>query len=103
MTTGEEKQLALQGYEGGEITYISNRYWTYESDAENNFNYLVVGAFQNGEYKVYMYETVGGEPTPGQVPARVLEGEGRAIKLHFNSPAMDLDNAEAASYYPCSF
>lgn len=103
VTTGEEKQLALQGYEGGEITYISNRYWTYESDAENNFNYLVVGAFQNGEYKVYMYETVGGEPTPGQAPARVLEGEGRAIKLHFNSPAMDLDNAEAASYYPCSF
>ena len=34
---------------------------------------------------------------------QVLEGEGRAIKLHFNSPAMDLDNAEAASYYPCSF
>ena len=50
-----------------------------------------------------MYETVGGEPTPGIAPARILEGEGKAIKVHFNSPMMDLDNLEAAYDYPCSF
>jgi hypothetical protein len=103
VTNGEEKKLELQGFGGGEITYISNRYWTYADDAENNFNYLAVGTYQNGEYKIYMYETVGGEPTPGKAPARILEGEGKAIKVHFNSPMMDLDNLDASYYYPCSF
>lgn len=102
-TTGEEKQLTLQGFEGGEITYISNRYWTYEDDEENNFNYLVVGAYKDGEYQLYMYDMTGGEPTPGKDPARILKGEGKAVKVHFNSPKMDVDNYEIADYYPYSY
>lgn len=99
-----EQALTLQGFEGGEITYIGNRYWTQEgvSDA---FDYFVVATHQNGRYKVYMYNTVGG--VPNGAPVRTLEGEGKVVKIHYNSSFMCNGTAggnEAdADYYPCSF
>lgn len=95
-----ETLVSLQGFEGGEITYISNRYWQGQSDKANNFNYLAVGAYKDGQYAIYLYDIIGG--IPNGAPKKVLRGEGKAVKLHFVSPNMG-DNATAGSSYPLSF
>ena len=98
---GIESELPINGLGDGEITYLSNRYWTYEDDKENNFNYLAVGVHKDGKYQIYLYNSIGGKPDGA--PVRVLEGEGKACKMHFNSPAMDAGNPYVSSDYPCSF
>ncbi|MDE7074435.1 MAG: hypothetical protein K2O69_05205 [Odoribacter sp.] len=95
-----ETLVTLDGFEGGEITYISNRYWKSKGDTENNFNHLAVGTYQSGEYCVYLYNMLGG--IPQGKPVRVLRGEGKAVKMQFLSPKMSA-NSEDASYYPVSF
>lgn len=95
-----ETPITLQGFEGGEITYISNRYWTGTNDKDNNFNHLAVGAYKDGQYAIYLYDMIGG--IPSGAPKRVLKGEGKAMKLHFVSPNMG-DNSSAGGSYPISY
>lgn len=95
-----ETELNLSGFEGGEVTYISNRYWLSNQDEDNNFDYLAIGTYVNGRYKIYLYHTIGGIPN-GQ-PERILEGEGKVLKMHFLSPFMG-SNDSAVKSYPCHF
>lgn len=73
---------------GEEITYISNRYWTGDTDADDNFDYLVFATHKDGKYKVYLYEILGGKPY-GK-PVRVLEGEGKVVKMHYVDHSMTM-------------
>jgi len=86
MTTGEE------------ITYISNRYWSGSDNADKNFDYLVFATHKDGKYKVYLYEILGGKPY-GK-PVRVLEGEGKVVKMHYVDPSMSMVSYD---YFPNSF
>ena len=95
-----ESELDLAGFGGGEVTYISNRYWLSDDDKDHNFDYLAIGTHAAGKYRIYLYRTVGGVPT-GQ-PVKILEGEGKALKMHFLSPFME-SNDKAIGSYPCHF
>lgn len=96
-----EKMLKPEGFVAGEeITYISNRFWENTKDVENNFNYLVIGTYSNGGYKLYMYNTLGGLPVG--TPVKVLEGHGKVTKVQFSSNKMS-DNTVDASKYPATF
>lgn len=93
-----EELLTPQGMANDEeITYITNKYWTAKNDLENNFNHLMIATYKGGNYKVYMYDMLGGK-TKG-APIKVLSGKGRVSKLQFVSPMM---NGESAPYYPLS-
>lgn len=82
-----EEPLSPQGLATDEeITYLSNSYWTATDDAENNFDYLVIGTYKAGKYKVYLYNTVSGKPYGD--PVRILEGEGKVVKMRFSSSLM---------------
>lgn len=95
-----ESELDLAGFGGGEVTYISNRYWLSDDDKDHNFDYLAIGTHTAGKYRIYLYRTVGGIPT-GQ-PVKILEGEGKVLKMHFLSPYMG-SNDKAIRSYPCHF
>lgn len=95
-----ESRLNLEGFDGGEITYISNRYWLNETDKGYTFDYLVVGTYKDGKYHIYMYNTVGG--IPSGKPVQILEGVGKVVKVHYNSPYMT-SNAGDTPNYPVSF
>lgn len=94
-----EEKIKPQGLpDDEEITYLSNRYWEQADDKDNNFNYLVIGTSKNGQYKVYMYNMLGGKPIGESV--RTLKGEGKVVKLQYTSSKM---NGGSANYYPSSF
>lgn len=94
-----EEKLTPEGLDSSEeITYIYNYYWTQSDDSDNNFDYLVIGTCKNGHYKVYMYETLGGK-TYGK-PKRVMEGEGKVVKMRFVSSRM---TGESVGSFPGSF
>lgn len=75
-----------------EITYIGNRYWVNMQDnsgnKEGNFDYLAFATYKNGKYKVYLYEILGGKPY-GE-PVRILEGEGKVVKIQYLDFDMNL-------------
>lgn len=73
-----------------EITYLSNRFWTQEDDAGNTFNYLAIGTYKDGNYKVYLYNTLGGEPQGG--PQQILKGKGKVVMMQYMSPKMVQDS-----------
>lgn len=59
----EESPLNPEGLPADEtITYLEHKYWSQTNDAEHNFNYLMIGTYKSGNYKVYMYEMLGGKP-----------------------------------------
>lgn len=47
---------------------------------------------------MYLYEILGGKPY-GK-PVRVLEGEGKVVKMHYVDPSMSM---VSYSYFPSSF
>lgn len=95
----KEELISPQEFESGEeITYLCNYYWTQTDDVDNNFNYLVIGTYKAGKYKVYFYETLGGKPY-GK-PVRILKGDGKVVKMRFASSKM---NGESGDCYPGSF
>lgn len=95
-----ETELRPEGLPGDEeITYVSNRYWTSSLDPENNFDYLVIGTYKEGQYKIYMYNMLGGEPMGA--PQKILKGKGKVVKLQYTSSKMGL-RADATDY-PISF
>ena len=73
---------------GEEITYIKNYYWTEDTDEKDNFNYLVFATYQNGKYKIYMYDILGGKPNGS--PVRILEGEGKVVSMRFIDKSMKM-------------
>ena len=75
-----------------------NRYWSGSDNADKNFDYLVFATRKDGKYKVYLYEILGGKPY-GK-PVRVLEGEGKVVKMHYVDPSMSM---VSYSYFPNSF
>lgn len=92
----EESPMYPEGFPTDEtITYLEHKYWSQTNDAENNFNYLMIGTYKNGNYKVYMYEMLGGKPI-GK-PKRIIEGKGKVIDLQYVSPKM---RGSSRSYYP---
>lgn len=79
-----EQEYRLKGLPAGtEISYISNQYFYINDDSfrDAEFDYLVVGAQDGNRYKLYMYETLGGQPN-GE-PVKVIEGEGKFKSIRF--------------------
>lgn len=67
-----EKLLAPEGFDTNvEITMLTHKNGAGE--------YLVIGTYKSGRYKVYMYKMAGGEPTGP--PEVVAEGEGRVVDV----------------------
>ena len=93
-----EEVLSPEGFDGGEITYLGNRYWTQTNDNTHNFNYMVIATYKNNKYKVYMYETLGGK-TYGK-PKYVFEGDGKIVGVQYVSPYM---NMQSGKFFPLSF
>ena len=86
-----EEPLSLTDMVSGEeITYISNRYWMGDAVEDNNFDYLAIATHKDGKYKVYLYEILGGKPY-GK-PVRILEGEGKIVKMHYVHPSMTMNS-----------
>jgi len=83
--SGEESELNLQGFGAGEtITYIKNMYWTGAAAESDRFNYLAIGTQVGGNYKIYLYNLIAGEPIGS--PANILQGEGKAVKMQYITP-----------------
>ena len=82
-TPGFEEPLTLEGLGAGEqITYIKNMYYN-GTPADSRFNYLAVGTYSNGNYKVYLYTLTAGYPVGA--PVRIMQGEGKVLKMHLSS------------------
>lgn len=76
------------------ITYISNRFYKL---AIPNFDYLTIATYKNGNYKVYMYNMVGGLPNGAAV--RTTSGEGKVKETHFLGTTYDYSSAMFGSFY----
>ncbi|MEG2555437.1 MAG: PKD-like family lipoprotein [Odoribacter sp.] len=94
-----EEMLTPVGLGSGEtITYLSNRYWKQGDDKDHLFNYLAIGTYKDGKYKVYLYNMLGGKTDGAAV--QVLEGTGKVVKMQYVSPNF---NGDSFSYFPGSF
>ncbi len=84
-----EKELSFVGLPADEqITFISNR--TYSSYIDQ-FDYLIVGTQTGTAYRLYFYNTIGGEPDGA--PAFTISGTGRLKSLSYVDPnAMDMSD-----------
>ena len=81
---------------GEEITYVSNRYW--KGGTEADFDYLAIATHKDGKYKVYLYNILGGKPSG--TPVRILEGDGKVVKMNYVDHSMDMNSFR---YFPGSF
>ena len=75
-----EFEMSLTGFAAdGEITYISNRH---SSFATPSFDYFTIATYHNdGTYKLYMYEMVGGLPYGD--PVITTSGTGKVKEVHY--------------------
>ncbi|WP_437918096.1 PKD-like family lipoprotein [Sphingobacterium sp. LRF_L2] len=79
ITTNSEMEVSPQGLPENEtITYISNRYNYYTSPKQD---YLTIATYLNGEYKILMYNIVGGLPYGNA--ARITSGKGKVKETHY--------------------
>lgn len=86
-----EKELSFQGLPANEqITFISNRRFT----GNAAFDYLVIGTQSGNTYKLYFYNTIGGEPD-GE-PQLTLIGEGKLKTIGYIDPSVDEMSEQAA-------
>ncbi|MEG2341498.1 MAG: hypothetical protein RSB69_12220, partial [Odoribacter sp.] len=93
-----EEMLTPVGLGSGEtISYLSNRYWKQGDDKDHLFNYLAIGTYKGGKYKVYLYNMLGGKTDGAAV--QVLEGTGKVVKMHYVSPNL---NEDSCSDFPGS-
>lgn len=78
VTTGTEKQLYPTRFGADEeITMITHK------NVSADENYLMIGTHKNGNYKVYLYELLAGEPY-GE-PVSILEGKGKVVDIQHSS------------------
>lgn len=82
--SGEEELLNFEGLSSDEITYFDNIYFHFENDNNKKFDYIVIATYNNGKYKLSLYNHVGGRPIGA--PVRVLEGDGKIKTLQYTSP-----------------
>lgn len=76
-----ERFLEPEGMDiNGEITYISHKTMKWY----NAFKYLIIATYHDGEYSVYMYNTVGGIPSGN--PQIVIKGTGKIKDLQYVAP-----------------
>jgi hypothetical protein len=86
LSDGTEKELTFTGIPSGEeITYCSCQYWTNGSDSYNFTDKLVIGTQSGTTYKLYYYNTLGGQPDGD--PYQVITGTGILKKINYASPA----------------
>jgi len=60
------------------ITFIANRQYNVASPT---FDYLTIGTYLNGTYKLYMYNMIGGQPNGN--PVRTISGTGKIKETHY--------------------
>lgn len=83
-----EVELQPQGIGSGEtITYVSNQFWEPVLSGGDEFNYLIVGTQKGDQYKLYMYETVGGAPSGD--PVKTVSGTGTVRSIRYLNPQFD--------------
>lgn len=88
--TGTEEAVNLPGINNGEkITYVSNQYLniSFFGDQSMNFNDLIIGTEQEGNYTLYFYQDkdmTGGMPTAA--PSEKISGTGSVKAVRFLSP-----------------
>lgn len=93
--TGEETAFTLSNIGSGEqITYISHRWHT--GVTAETFSHLAVATHANGKYKMYLYNLIG--PAPNVADCRILEGDGKAFRLHFVSDRMGMNAGTHGNY-----
>jgi len=74
-----EYEMSATGLPGDEtITYISNRFYR---NSTPQFDYLTIATYKNGNYKVFMYNMVGGLPYGEAV--RTTSGVGKVKETHY--------------------
>ncbi len=87
LATANEFEIPLPGVSSGEtISYVSNQYMNADSfsDQSYNFDNLLVATYNNGKYKLYIYDRLsGGAPQKAVVP---YEGTGRVQSVRFAVP-----------------
>lgn len=84
--TTPEKELTFEGLPSNEtITYVSNRYFSGYTDG-NNFDHLIIGTQSGNNYKLYMYNMVGGEPVGA--PVHVVSGTGKVHSVDYITPSV---------------
>lgn len=87
LVTANEFEIPLPGIASGEtISYVSNQYMNADqvNDQSSNFDDLTVATYNNGKYKLYIYnELSGGAPQKAVTP---YEGTGRIQSVRFASP-----------------
>lgn len=85
VTTNTDMGSVLDLPAGEEVTMIQHEYWLCTYDAtEYQFNNVAVATYKDGNYKLYMYNVIAGQPD-GE-PVAVYEGEGRVQDLVYVSP-----------------
>ena len=82
----EELEMSLTSFAAdGEITYISNRHSSFSSPS---FDYFTIATYHNdGTYKLYMYEMVGGLPYGESVITN--SGTGKVKEVHYMGTYFD--------------
>jgi hypothetical protein len=79
VTNNAEHEITAAGLPANEtITFIANRQYTVASPT---FDYLTIGTYLNGTYKLYMYNMIGGQPNGD--PVRTTSGTGRIKETHY--------------------
>ncbi|MCD0486696.1 hypothetical protein LPB86_00555 [Pedobacter sp. MC2016-14] len=78
LTNNEEVAILPQGLPADEtITYVSNRFNYYETP---KLDFFTVATYKDGNYKVFMYNMVGGLPVGAAV--RTASGKGKIKEIH---------------------
>ena len=86
-----EDELTIEGLpQDEEITYIDNIFTSNSGDA--NFDYLIVGTYKDGNYSVYMYNTMGGIPVGG--PQKTVKGKGKIAKIQYMNIGINNDEED---------
>jgi len=81
-----EKELTFEGLpQDEEITYLENIYSSVSEDVK--FHHLIVGTYKDGNYSIYMYNTLGGLPLDG--PQKIIKGKGKVVKLQYLNSGID--------------
>lgn len=63
------------------ITYVSNRF---NYNITPKMDYLTIATLKNGNYKIYMYNILGG--LPNGAPVRTVSGKGKVKETHYLIP-----------------
>ena len=78
VTEGSETSLTFDELPGGNITYLSNLFYGSE------FDFIVVGVQNGGQYTVAMYKIAGGQPAGS--PVHTFTGTGEVKKVCYVIP-----------------